>query len=273
MIKKTINNLRTDSGGCGSTAASVTVETAVAFPLFFFFIWMVWQCFLLLLLQLNITLSVARTVAALSQTGVICRAAYGDKCENAAALWVPTIYADLLTETAGFTRGLIVRFEEDGESVYNIEVRAEIRIAAPFYKGVSIPVKQVYKVRANTGVWDKNRFASENNAVKEENKERYYVTESGTVYHRSLECSHLSVKAEAVPISDIAVHRNRDGKRYTACPFCKRAARGNEVYITAYGTKYHYSADCLALKRTVREVGKDEIEGLKPCSRCGGKNE
>ncbi len=260
---------RTDSGGYIAAGASVTVEASLVFPLFFFFIWMVWQLFLVVLLQTGITISVAKTAGQLSAAGYVQRNSSGKDCTYAEALWLPALYLNILSGNEKFYDNLNVDFKEEEDSVYIIEVTADIPIAAPFYNRATIRLRQDYKVRANTGVWDENAFKDQ--GPESENKEKVYVTENGTVYHRDKACSYLSINAEAVPVSDIKEKRNRSGHKYTECKYCRNAACSGSVYITAYGTKYHYDAKCHVLNRSTREVDLEEVKDMKPCSRCGGK--
>ena len=259
---------RTDNGGRGMAAGSVTVEAALVFPIFFFTIWMIWQLFMALLVQMRVTLMVAKTQGEMSVAGYAMRERGEEDGNEDGLLWTTLLYINLLSGTENMCDGLTVSFKNAEESVYIIEVTASIPVASPFSRKFGIPVKQSYKVRANTGVWDENAFAPKEE--KKKNGENVYVTENGTVYHRSRACSHLAVKAEAVPASEVGERRNRDGKKYTECSYCRDTARRDTVYITAYGTKYHYSTDCRSLTRVVKEVPLEEVKDMKPCSTCGG---
>lgn len=273
MLNK--NKIRTDSGGHDRINASVTVETAFAFPLFFFCIWMFWQLFLVILLQMNVTLNVTSSVGELSTVGYINRMTSGKKCKDESLVLEGLIYGKLLDGLNVFREGLWVDCKRSGDNDYIIEVTVDHPIAAPFFKKVNVPFKLSYKVRENTGVWDDNKLVAKTADTKEKNEvgEKVYVTESGSVYHRDPACSYLSVKAQSVKKSEVEDKRNRDGKRYTECEYCRNAVHTGEVYITYYGTKFHYRSDCQMLKRSVREVDISEVEGKSPCSKCGGKNE
>ncbi len=220
-------------------------------------------------------LSVSKTAGMLSSAGYPVRDSCGEKCEDAKYVWLPSLYAGVLSGREDLYKELRISFEEQEESVYKIEVTAKLPIAAPFFGKFTLPVEQSFKIRANTGIWDPNVFApkKEGEEAADAESEKVYVTESGSVYHRSLTCSHLSVKAEAIDISELNERRNRDGKKYGLCSHCSDATRGNKVFITAYGTKYHLCADCRSLKRNVKEVSLEEVKGMKPCSVCGAVEE
>ncbi|WP_130838266.1 hypothetical protein [Lachnoclostridium sp. Marseille-P6806] len=97
-----------------------------------------------------------------------------------------------------------------------------------------------------------------------------YITDTGTVYHRSAGCSYLNPSIRTAAWSELAGFRNRNGGKYYPCEICSPHA-GGTVLITADGNRYHASAACPGLKRTVHEVPLSSVEGrLPPCSKCGG---
>lgn len=95
-----------------------------------------------------------------------------------------------------------------------------------------------------------------------------YITESGTVYHTSLSCTHLKLSIEAVRAAVVEHRRNQDGAKYYECELCDDRPHGTEVYITASGNRYHYDANCSGLKRTVTSVPISQVGDKKLCSRC-----
>lgn len=104
--------------------------------------------------------------------------------------------------------------------------------------------------------------------VGETEEEYVYITESGSVYHRRRNCTHLSLSVELTGREEVESRRNAYGGRYTACEKCKGSESGI-VYITAEGDRYHNTIECSGLKRTVRCVLLSETGGRAPCSRCG----
>jgi hypothetical protein len=277
LTMKMLNNnkIRTDNGGHDRLKASVTVETAFSFPLFFFFLWMLWQLFLVILLEMNVTRKVMTSAQEFSAVGYINRTISGKKCNDESIVLNGLIYGNLFESLNVFDEGLRVECKRSGDDDYIIEVIMDHPLVAPFFKKVSLPLKFSYKIRENTGVWDDNRLIAKKEVKdeKKEKKEKVYITESGSVYHRDPGCCYLSVKAQSLKESELKDKRNRDGKRYTECKYCKDSVHTGEVYITYYGTKFHYGSDCSMLKRSVREADLSEIKGMSPCSKCGGNNE
>lgn len=97
-----------------------------------------------------------------------------------------------------------------------------------------------------------------------------YVTASGSAYHRSLGCSYLDLSIQTVELSDVPDLRNKSGGRYYACSCMDDADEDLElVYITDYGTEYHASLDCSALKRTIYKIRLSEAGSYHACSKCG----
>ena len=96
-----------------------------------------------------------------------------------------------------------------------------------------------------------------------------FVTEHGTVYHTDIQCTHIKLSIRQVSRESLTGLRNTSGEIYHSCEKCGSKA-GNSVYITEDGNRYHSSLECSGLKRTVNEVSLEEIENLRPCSKCGG---
>lgn len=98
-----------------------------------------------------------------------------------------------------------------------------------------------------------------------------YVTETGEVYHESLECTHLKLRIREIAWDSVENARNKWGRRYTVCSLCKREKATSTVYIADEGTAYHYIRDCAGLKRTIRTISREKASGYRPCSRCAAR--
>ena len=108
------------------------------------------------------------------------------------------------------------------------------------------------------------------NVDSKEDEEYVYITESGTVYHRSRSCSHLKITIKVVSASEVSLCRNDYGQRYYPCEKCCRGQSTGLLFVTDKGDKYHNSANCSGLKRTIKTVKLSEVGGRGPCSLCGG---
>ena len=124
--------------------------------------------------------------------------------------------------------------------------------------------------RYYTHIW--NGYGLSQSEDAEETVQIVYVTENGTVYHVSLECTHLKLSIQHVPALEIDNMRNQGGGRYYPCSRCATGASApNVFYITGEGDRYHYSAACSGLKRTTSSLTLEQAldTGYRPCSRCG----
>ena len=126
---------------------------------------------------------------------------------------------------------------------------------------------QCARVRAWTG-----RIPPEYGEKKEDEEaegEYVYMTQTGSVYHEEPECTHLKLSIREVDSSALGMLRNNNGGIYHSCEKCGGLAQEGRVYITGEGEKYHSSLSCSGLKRTVRQVRKNDLSAKRACSKCG----
>lgn len=143
------------------------------------------------------------------------------------------------------------------ELVATYQVKFPMNLLEP----VSFPAIQKTKVRKWTG-W--------NTGEVDETDSWVYITENGSVYHTTKNCSYLDLSIQTVSFRELEFRRSLGGAIYYACPICaKDAAEMGSVYITNYGNRYHVDLNCGGLKRTIYMVRKSEVEDRKACSRCG----
>ena len=102
----------------------------------------------------------------------------------------------------------------------------------------------------------------------EKQKDRLvYLTRYGEVYHMRKSCPYLSLSIEKVKKTFVPILRNENGSKYKECLSCKEE-KGDFVYVTRYGEKYHYYMECSGLKRTIYQKSILEVEGMEPCTKC-----
>jgi len=144
------------------------------------------------------------------------------------------------------------------QSTQNITVCASYYLKVPYFSafGARIRISQRVVRRAWTGK------DSEGNR----DEEIVYITESGTVYHTSLSCSHLKLSIESVPLRSVSSRRNADGGKYYPCEIC--AEETATVFITSYGDRYHSNRNCSGLKRTIRSVPLSQVGNRPLCKTC-----
>lgn len=95
-----------------------------------------------------------------------------------------------------------------------------------------------------------------------------YITQDGSVYHRSRDCGYLKLSIAAVDRNFLDTQRNQDNAKYYPCGECGGSC-GNIVYITNYGNRYHSTLGCSGLKRTIMAVPISEAGGRSACNKCG----
>lgn len=105
---------------------------------------------------------------------------------------------------------------------------------------------------------------------QDENKDEawVYITETGTVYHKTTSCYHLKLSIQQILMSQVQDARNQGGAKYYPCELCGNKEQTESVYITKEGNRYHTSLSCSGLKRTVLHVKLSELTGYAPCSNC-----
>lgn len=245
-------------------SASLTAEAALVFPLFFFGVYMLWQLFLLLLFQLDVCHEMTETAMKYAHLGYPERKAEEQEVDIS-WLYQPILWNALPELDRVEQMWVLCLPEEDG----SIQVRVNYRFVceAVFFAKLEIPVQQSFRFYPYLGITDKDLFAAE------ESEDIVYMTEYGTVYHESRACSYLNVVVRSVAASQVEQERNSFGRGYDLCERCDNRTATGTVYLSAGGTKYHLVASCPALKRTVSEKSRDEVEGVPACHKCGTSSE
>ena len=97
-----------------------------------------------------------------------------------------------------------------------------------------------------------------------------YIAETGEVYHRDRDCTHLRLSIQEIAAGTAGNYRNENGGKYTECEKCNKEPHTDKWYIAREGNCFHYSENCSGLKRTVYAILLKDAENYRPCSRCGG---
>lgn len=141
-----------------------------------------------------------------------------------------------------------------------VDIVGSYNIRLPFYGG-TIEVLSRAKTKDWTGL------------SVTDLEEMVYVTKTGTVYHKSLSCSHLNLKISQCEFGSAVSGNNINNKKYKKCLTCLYGKKINSgtVYITEYGDKYHISLECSGLTRSIEKIPLSQVKDKKPCSKCGGK--
>lgn len=269
--------------------AGMTVEAAVALPIFLFF-----------LLNLSCAIEMIRLhgnlQTALWETGHRL-AVYGHalgreetlrsmESEDGSAWWKEmagiafscTFIRNQLTDYLGeeyldaspLTRGAaglqfweseILRQKDEMEIVVTYEVSPWCSLAG-FY---SFRMANRYYAHIWNG-YDITRVRGEN----EELLATVYVTETGKVYHTGRSCTHLLLSIREVTADTVGSCRNENGGKYYECEKCRGEAATGILYIAREGDRFHYNRDCSGLKRTIFAILLKDAGDYRACSRCSG---
>lgn len=252
-----------------SFQGSLTVEAALVLPLFLFF--------MIAAIQYAAALDAAvRYGAALSQTGkTMAAAAYAVQHEagegGAAAAALSGAYAhQKVVALAGKSKAVkninmaLSSFLQEDDRI-DLVMTYQIRSPVGLVKLPGNFFLQRACVRAWTGRSESGGADREDR--EGEGKELVYVTQTGSVYHEDPNCTHLRLSIRRIDREAVDSLRNSGGEKYHACEKCGGGS-GAGVYITNEGNRYHGSLSCSGLKRTVRQVDREEC-GLRACKKCG----
>lgn len=157
------------------------------------------------------------------------------------------------------------------EDVIDIILTYKIKLPLLFIVVDDIPMVQRVRLRGWSGTKVSLKSETEDE-MENDTEEMVYITEHGTVYHLSKECSHLTLSIKEASIDVIIDLRNDSGGKYKGCEICdkyKIEMENNKVYITVYGDRYHKSLSCSGLKRTIKAIPKSEMGDRNLCKRCG----
>lgn len=268
---------------------SFTVEAAVAVPVFFFALLVFLYLFKVMLLQLQLQSGLTEAAKELSQLGYVrsntVNTDTSDK-NNTVCEWDSLAqnliissevnkyfpqkdnYSVMLKRNISYDSS---SYLEDNQSI-DLIGEYTIRLPVPIFHFAEIAVVQRVRTRAFTGT--KQLLTSEHDSVKvgqEEDDEYVYITETGRVYHRSLECSSLNLKIFECEFNRVDSKRNSSGGKYKRCEKCCK--NRNEItlaYICEDGDAYHASIECSGLKRIIRKVRLcDIMDEMRACKKCG----
>lgn len=171
---------------------------------------------------------------------------------------------------------LCERAKETGMYAYALDGSGVEEITLPdaySYQPISsvIPLPKVYMVNTvKVHAWIGREHTAFGEGEAHETEPMVYLTENGSVYHKDLNCSHLNLSVTEISGSSVSSRRNAYGEKYHACESCSQGQKpAGTVYVTEKGNRYHNSASCSGLKRTVRLVKESEAGDVHACSRCG----
>lgn len=99
-------------------------------------------------------------------------------------------------------------------------------------------------------------------------KEYVYITKGTEVYHTSNECRALVTNVESVLSTSIEEKRNEKGGKYYPCEHCCVKETPLVIFITPYGTKYHYDSNCGDINTTIFRIPATDVGDRRKCRFC-----
>lgn len=244
------------------TRGSMTVEAAFLMSFFLLAVNLLFYFFYLMEFQVELQFAMERKV----HEAAVSRA------ENppGAAVLQKSVRQELMEEGKGISLG------RGGVSLVENEGMEFLDVTAVFEAGPVIqllgPMKGTYIQRCRRRLWIGQDCVGERGVQGEEAGKKYvYITQNGTVYHGRRGCAYLRPSVHPTPFLGLPGLRSKDGSRYYPCERCMKAVDALQmVYITDYGNRYHDSKNCSSLNRWVMKISVEEVEGRRPCSKCGG---
>jgi hypothetical protein len=268
---------------CGETCpgiqASMTVEAAIAFPIFIFAV-------ALILLPFRMMETTGRMQEVCEQICEdVCQYAYTsdrdvkeldpEKSPKDQALYTGIsagigAYAAAKARAAADDRFLgLINFigsdcMTDGETV---TIVLDYTYDLPFSVLGNGSLKQT--VTSSRRAWVGKKRSGGDAGEGSEDDPLVYVGKNSTRYHLSSSCHYLSNDLKSVSAGQIDNLRNADGGKYRPCAVCcSSGTDAGSFYIMPSGTAYHSQRSCRAIISYVKTVHLSEVEALGACSYC-----
>lgn len=245
-----------------TSEGSVTIETALVAPIFFLAVLSL--VYLLEIMGVQTVMksalhSAAKEVAKEAYVNTFVIRSSLEKCivQQAGEDW---LNKSIISGGAGGIDCRETRILGD-TGIMDLSVKYKAEIPVLIFRIPAITLEESLRVKG----W--NGYAG--NGFGNKDEETVYITDTGIVYHKDVNCTYLELSIKAVSRSQIKNLRNESGGKYYACESCMRRGKGKQtVYITDTGNRYHSSLACSRLKRTVYAVPLSEVYGRGGCKRC-----
>jgi len=236
---------------------SLSIEAAVALPIFALGLLTLVSVLLMQLAIMRIQASLLHTAKELSV-----------ECADGHSVAISSVKDSIIDDLGGEDLRLIQNGKDgidlDGSHIddpeyIELDVKCDLIPLTGFFGMLNVPVER----RCLAHVWcgyDKGFIPDE---------EYVYITDDSDVYHCDRECSHIRLTVVKTSPVHVGSQRNNGGGRYKPCEYCHPKLSDDVLYITPEGDRYHNTVTCSGLKRTVRAIRKSEAGDRRPCSRCG----
>lgn len=248
---------------CGS----MTVEAAMVLPIFLFAICNIIQFFVLMNFQNLLQMDMDNSVRQLSCVAYM-EGEESKISESYAKMLILSGKAGEKAADVGIIGGKYGICFIRSELSPNSEINSVVADYIWKRSGISIPFVQ----KSSYIPWIGKSFLEDESS---DSDQYVYITQKGTVYHTSQNCTYLTRCIKSVLYSKVEEIRNISGGKYKCCERCigEQALESNHVYITDYGDRYHRTKECSTLKRYIIKVKLSQVSGKKQCIKCLQKEE
>lgn len=254
-----ISILKTSLQGSKKAKAGITIQAAMAVPLFLFAIISLLFLMEAMAIQTSVRAGLQYAGKELAKESYTAAVLVPSKLESDI---VKSIGAERLNRSilSGGSGGIHCQSSRMSALTGIAQITAAYEIRIPIFSIKPIAYRQSMTIKGWHG-YDKGGFENQDD-------ETVYVTETGLVYHKDYHCTYLDLSIRMTAAQGIKELRNTDGEKYRSCSTCVRGMQ-QQVYITDTGNRYHNSLSCSGLKRTIYAVPVSEAVGKGGCSRCG----
>lgn len=240
---------------------SITVEAALAVPMFFLAVVCLLYLFEIMAIQTSVRAGLQYAGKQIAKEAYIERILQPSKVEKDV---IGAIGEERLERSIVIGGSGGIQCDDSRLSVRTgigvLKASYHVRLPIPAFGVAPMEYQVSMKIKTWTG-YEKESFGLDDDKT-------VYVTENGLVYHTDYHCTHLELSIHMIAKEDVSGLRNESGGKYYPCEHCN-ADGGGMVYITDTGDRYHSSLSCSGLKRTVYAVPLSEVIGKGACSRCG----
>lgn len=296
--EKVCNNwrLKKNRSGRREKEASLTVEAALILPVFLYFVLSFLYFIQIFTLQEQIQSAITRMGMKLSKAAYVVKdfseveealsidlSVFGQDIDFGLTDWAPEAssqgilksYSRGYLDTPYINRSCIkggfrgISFEGSNlfsEEMIDIHVSYQIELPIKIFLIPPMRIEQRVRLRSWTGYQVEAAYRSSSEGEKEAT---VFVTQTGSVYHKTASCSHIKLSVTSVQGIPTEL-RNEQGAKYYPCEVCDKedADMPGTYYITSDGTRYHKKRGCSSIKRNVKEIPMSEAGTRTPCKRC-----
>ncbi len=269
-------------------SGSLTVEASFAFPIFLFAVFALISIFRFIGAEYEVEHAVftaARNITEFGSLADVAEELFPDVGGIAGKIVDETVIGtavrrELGEDVLGLVDGGTWGLSFSGSELFKddkIRIRCSYTLQVPFFffgEALGIPVSHSVTYRYFNGHDVPLVLAeAEGEPDEEDNTEYVYVTETGSVFHISNNCSAIKISKREMIYGSLESARNTGGGKYKPCEKCAKGNPPGVVYVTDSGDRFHYKKDCSALKRTVTRIAKEDAlkKGYRACKRCSGK--